>query len=335
MWNFKKLMALTLVLVMLFLVGCSKDDTTPNSDDVTPVINEDVVITVNDLVVTMNTYQIYYSMYANMYAYNYGEGVLDMEVEGVKFSEVVKENVLGELLEQTLIKEYVLSTGFQIDESLYQEKFDELQQILQEDEETRILYEELGIDEAFIRHEVQNSMIQKEFQRLVNESIDNDTARLEEVFTRYPVQVKARHILVEDEAFALELKQRIDAGESFSELAETYSNDTGSAVKGGDLGFFPRGVMVQEFEAMAFSLPIGLVSPPVSTQFGFHIIQVEDFKSVSRLIEEEEDDVLIQRYKDQVKGTLFNEFATRILDEVEENAIFEVFYDKVLEKTEE
>jgi parvulin-like peptidyl-prolyl isomerase len=99
-------------------------------------------------------------------------------------------------------------------------------------------------------------------------------------------QVRARHILInvaadaseEDSAAALSkaisITQRLRAGEDFAALATQYSDDTGSAQQGGDLGFFPRGQMVAEFEEVAFSQPIGEISDPVKSQFGYHIIEV-------------------------------------------------------------
>lgn len=71
-----------------------------------------------------------------------------------------------------------------------------------------------------------------------------------------------------------ELRERVIKGESFSMLATLYSQDPGSARKGGELGFFPRGRMVAEFESAAFALKPGEVSPIIETQFGFHIIQL-------------------------------------------------------------
>ncbi len=71
-----------------------------------------------------------------------------------------------------------------------------------------------------------------------------------------------------------ELRERVLKGEKFSMLATLYSQDPGSAKKGGELGFFPRGEMVAEFEAAAFALKPGEVSPIIETQFGFHIIQL-------------------------------------------------------------
>lgn len=71
-----------------------------------------------------------------------------------------------------------------------------------------------------------------------------------------------------------ELRERIVKGEKFSMLAKLYSQDPGSAAKGGELGFFGRGDMVGEFEAAAFALKPGEVSPIIETQYGFHILQL-------------------------------------------------------------
>lgn len=96
-------------------------------------------------------------------------------------------------------------------------------------------------------------------------------------------EVKARHVLIKTEerssAEALEriLEIKEELGESsFEDLARRYSEDEGSKPAGGDLGYFSRGRMVPEFESVAFSLPVGEVSEPVLTDFGYHIIKVED-----------------------------------------------------------
>jgi len=85
--------------------------------------------------------------------------------------------------------------------------------------------------------------------------------------------VKASHILVDTKAEADLLKSKIDNGESFETLAKKYSKCP-SGQDSGDLGYFERGQMVKPFEDVAFSLPVGKVSEPVKTQFGWHIIKV-------------------------------------------------------------
>lgn len=91
-----------------------------------------------------------------------------------------------------------------------------------------------------------------------------------------PMEVRARHILVDDEAKAKELIARINKGESFDKLASENSKDPSSA-RGGDLGYFLQTEMVKEFGDAAFAMAPGQLSQaPVKTQFGWHVIKVED-----------------------------------------------------------
>ncbi|MBO7673255.1 peptidyl-prolyl cis-trans isomerase [bacterium] len=88
-------------------------------------------------------------------------------------------------------------------------------------------------------------------------------------------EVRASHILVDTKEEALELKENITSLEDFARAAAEYSNCP-SGAEGGDLGYFGRGMMVKPFEDAAFSLPVGVVSDPVETQFGWHLIMVTD-----------------------------------------------------------
>jgi peptidyl-prolyl cis-trans isomerase C len=88
-------------------------------------------------------------------------------------------------------------------------------------------------------------------------------------------EVHARHILVETEDDAKAIEAELKKGADFAELAKTKSKDPGAA-DGGDLGFFTKDQMVPEFSAVAFALEPGKISDPVKSQFGWHIIKVEE-----------------------------------------------------------
>jgi peptidyl-prolyl cis-trans isomerase C len=86
-------------------------------------------------------------------------------------------------------------------------------------------------------------------------------------------QVRASHILVSTLDEANFLVNELKAGKGFEELAKKHSQCP-SGQRGGDLGFFGKGMMVPEFEKAAFSLEPGMVSAPIRTQFGYHLIKV-------------------------------------------------------------
>ena len=128
---------------------------------------------------------------------------------------------------------------------------------------------------------------------------------------------KARHILLkvddnrtEEEALAgiLEFKEQIAEGASFADLASEHSEDAGSAIFGGDLGFYGRGIFVPEFEEALFNLNIGEISEPVVTQYGVHLIELLEIQEVEPVILED-------RYE-EIKQELLEELAT---PEYEEN----------------
>jgi peptidyl-prolyl cis-trans isomerase C len=89
-------------------------------------------------------------------------------------------------------------------------------------------------------------------------------------------EVRARHILVKTEAEAKDVLAKVKGGADFEKLAREISIDPSAKANGGDLEYFSKGQMVAEFSEAAFKLDKGQVSEPVKTQFGFHIIKVED-----------------------------------------------------------
>ncbi|MDE2291791.1 MAG: peptidylprolyl isomerase, partial [Elusimicrobia bacterium] len=123
-------------------------------------------------------------------------------------------------------------------------------------------------------------------------------------------RVRVSHILVKvdqgasmtDKAKALEkakeLKKKLDAGADFYELAKDESDDKESAPRGGDLGWILRGWMPPAFEKAAFSLPVGQDSDPIETDFGYHIIRVQEKKA--------KDSLNFEKLKPQLKEFIYN-----------------------------
>jgi len=148
-------------------------------------------------------------------------------------------------------------------------------------------------------------------------------------------EIRASHILIElkpgftseDSAKALEkilkIKEKIQLGEDFAELAKEFSEDEGTKNQGGDLGFFSRRMMVQPFDEAAFNLEVGQVSDVVKTQFGYHLIKVTDKKQIKPF--EEEKDFLKSIYQ-RIK---YNDDKQRFLDSLKRAFNYKVNSDLI------
>lgn len=146
------------------------------------------------------------------------------------------------------------------------------------------LYQAKALRDAFFFEKIKPSVTEEE----IKAAYDQEAARVEQT-----ERVRARHILVGTEKEAKEILARIQKGEKFEDLAKQYSLD-GSKDYGGDLGYFTAAEMVPEFSKAAFALKKDEVSAPVKTDFGWHIIKLEDRKTGAA-----------QPY-DQVKGAIRN-----------------------------
>lgn len=132
-------------------------------------------------------------------------------------------------------------------------------------------------------------------------------------------EIKARHILVETEEAAREIVKALDGGADFAELAKEKSTGP-SGPSGGDLGFFTRGRMVKPFEDAAFAMPPGTHSKdPLKTQFGWHVIKVEERRM--------QEPPAFDQVKDRIQETLKREKYLAAVEELKKGATVEVVGD--------
>jgi hypothetical protein len=114
-------------------------------------------------------------------------------------------------------------------------------------------------------------------------------------------QIWARHILVSSQADAQKVEDELKAGQPWDDVASTMSIDTSTADYGGDLGWFPKGYMIKEFEDAAFALKVGQISDPVQSKYGWHIIQ---------LIGHEDNMPISDSMKSTIEQNKFSEWLT-------------------------
>ena len=136
------------------------------------------------------------------------------------------------------------------------------------DVQTRLKrYEDRLIQEAYLNRAIKRAETEDRLKTRYQEMLKEKAAQEE---------VHARHILLASEAEAKSVIAQLDKGADFAALAKQYSTDP-NAQSGGDLGYFGHADMVPEFAAAAFSLPVGeYTKTPVKTEFGWHVIKVED-----------------------------------------------------------
>jgi peptidyl-prolyl cis-trans isomerase D len=146
-----------------------------------------------------------------------------------------------------------------------------------------------------------DQQIDPDYETLQNLYIEN-----EELFTN-PEQRRAQHILVEDESNASAILKEIKQGADFSELARIHSKDITTSDEGGDLGFFERELMVPEFDKVVFDMNVDDISEVVKTDYGYHIIKLNEiYPSTLQSFEEVEGQLLALHKKNINQEALYD-----------------------------
>lgn len=192
-------------------------------------------------------------------------------------SSPLAKQVLTQLVQQALIDQYAKANNITIPQSDIDKKEADIESKYPPGQFDAILAQQ-GLTQADVQNILrQQAVLEKAVAPNVHVSESDIKAYFEKNHAQFdqPEQVRARHILVADKATADMIEAKLKAGGNFAALAKQYSTDAASKGSGGELGFFPRGKMVPAFQDAAFALPVGGISPPVKSPFGWHIINVE------------------------------------------------------------
>lgn len=303
--NYKKIAVFVVVMISLFVVGCSQPANENVEEDQSAkneiVVPEGSVARVDDTFISEKSYNQNVALVKYVYEKEYGEDVWEQEIKGRTISSIAKEQTLDKLVRVQIIKDYVVkNSDYVIDNEEVQSSMEAFNQEISDNEERKAYYKENNIDDDFIKSQIQDAMVLQEFYNILKSEIEEDVDFLKEQYSNYIVKVDASHILVDDNASLKIVQEKLKVLEDFAEIAKEYSKDPGSAAIGGELGYFDRNKMVPEFETVAFNLEIGEISEPVKTQFGYHIIKLNDKKTVNDLINDGEKEETIRVYKDQI-----------------------------------
>lgn len=201
----------------------------------------------------------------------------------------------GEAVLEELVTIKVLEDKYEVTDSQVEDEIDNMKNEFGSDEEFESMVQQQFGDEEALKDLVYVGMLQ---EAAISEDMDITDEDLKEYYDQKNTEVKAQHILVDDEETANEVKKKLDDGEKFEDLVAEYSTDEASAESDGDLGYFSAGDMIPEFEEVAFSMESGDISDPVQSQFGYHIIKVNDVR------EKEESIGDFDELKDELKSEL-------------------------------
>lgn len=271
----------------------SKDDKNSKNDK-SAKLPDDVVALVGGEKITKDEYKDEIGFYSSMLA----------------SQQQLKQSIVNMMIQDRLISKDVEENNIKVDDKEINDKFLQyIQQFGGQEKFDKMLddynmssdkfKETIKKDQIYQKHkswfEEKNPVSDEEINKYFEENKDN------------LIEVKASHILVDDENTAKEVKEKLDNGEDFKQLAKEYSKDTSNASNGGDLGYFTKSQMVKEFSDKAFSMQKGEISDPVKTSYGYHIIKVEDKKDTAESLKEDITKTLSdKKYSDYLTKT-FND----------------------------
>lgn len=324
----RKLRKLALIMVIFILVvaslsGCVREKievigkATVNGDTITVKDYEDA------LDIQKKRIEVEYGFTAEKWQEEV-EGAEEAD-KGKTYEEMIGESVLENLIAEKLLNQKAKEMGIEVTEEEFEEDFNSFKEYFNQagagttdqavdgDEEYKKFLETYGMTEEAFKAEMRKNLLLGKYREKILEDLDSSDEALktyyDENINEYKEQVKASHILVATEEEAKAVLDRLDKGEKFSDLAIELSTDPGSGANGGDLGFFGRGQMVPEFENVAFTLEKGETSDLVQSQFGYHIIKVEDYTLYD-----------FEEVKSYIKSSYENVKFTEHIEELRENA---------------
>lgn len=195
------------------------------------------------------------------------------EMKQAEFYDKMKELAGNQILGQLLV-EQILADKYKVTDKEVTKELDTLKE--QYGDSFKDALTQSGLTEEALKKNIKFQLLQEKATKDVKVS----DKEIEDYYAMASKELKARHVLVEDEATAKKVVEELKGGAKFADVAKKYSKDPGSGAKGGDLGWFTVGAMVPEFNDAAYALELNTVSEPVKSQFGYHIIEVTDKRDI-------------------------------------------------------
>ncbi len=317
----QKFILFSLVVMALVLVACAPEAKTEEQASKEVQTPDAVVASVNGENITLGDFDRVYAFVKRDYTAAYGEEALAQSIGDRTLGDLIKEQALNSMIIDTIVDKQFAADGKTIDQAEIDANY---QLFLQNNKDTDEVWKQFladnQISEEFIKDRIEKQMIMQQFMESIRKPLMDKIDFSSAEYVDQIVQAKAKHILVETEDEAKKVYDRVKGGEDFAKVANEVSIDKASA--DGDLGYFTKGRMVKEFEDAAFALAVNEISQPVQTQFGYHIILLEDKKSYGDLLKTEDGKMLLENQKNMMVDAEFQEiFQTEIEKLMQENQI--------------
>ena len=205
------------------------------------------------------------------------------------------EKALGALISEKIVDLEVKKQKIKVTDEEVEKEIEKMKENYGGEEAFNMTIMQYGLDEESLKENVTMNL---KIKKLLEPEISISDEEISDYFKENkdmlgePEQVDARHILVETEEQAKDIREKLEAGEDFEKLAKEHSMDQGSKEAGGELGVFGKGEMVKEFEEAAFTLKPHEISEPIKTEHGYHIIEVLEKKETKEAkFEDVKDDI--------------------------------------------
>ena len=246
----------------------------------------------------------------------------------------LKKLAIQQLINKRVILEKYQGLGLSVDPDRVDQEIEKLKSQYPSPEEFDRAMVERGYDNDRLRSEVTQSLQVFKVQEYVMKDVEITEEELKNTYNSnldkiaQPESVRARHILIKVEQSATEaekqealkriraIREELEAGSDFAALAKEKSEGP-SAPKGGDLGYFPAEKMVPSFSKVAFAMEPGEISDVVETQFGYHLIKVEDRKEAWLPTFEEVKEQMRPQLEMQKAQYVFQDYINKIMSEAD------------------
>ena len=215
---------------------------------------------------------------------------------------------------QLLVSPTQFRSEIKVSEEDAHKYFEDNKSLFRIPERARLAYLVLTPEVAAANVKISDEELRKKYQERISEFTTPEERRASHILIAVPADA-SKERQAEAKAKADKIYQELQASPGrFAELARANSDDPGSAEHGGDLGFFQRGFMVKEFEDAAFSLPKGKISSPVKTQYGYHIIRIDDIKPSKSTPFEQVREQILKELRESKLQQAYAEAAQRFSD---------------------